>query len=283
MEEDKPRNGYEIKNSSIPILLSIRPISTLRPHEETVPFDLDSIVRSLQKNPVLRHPIIADLETGLVLDGTHRLAALKALGCRSAPCALINYQDDRIRIERWFRLIMGSSLDEFRQKLAERTSHSDTSAWAEECLAMRRCYASLADTKSCWVFPSTSSEPPALARLAFEVETLAREAGLRVKYLDNKVLSPSCKGFILSTIKLEKKEIVDSCLRNLLFPPKTTRHVIPSRPLGTSTPLEWLEGDGAQTIQRRFVDHLKSLKVKRLPEGSKVGSRRYQEEVFVFE
>ena len=31
-----------------------------------------------------------------------------------------------------------------------------------------------------------------------------------------------------------------------------------------------------------FVNDLKSKHVKRMPEGSKIGSRRYMEEVFVF-
>ncbi len=283
MEEDFSPNGYEIKDSRVPILLSLRPISTLRPHEETVPHDLDQIVKSLQNIPVLRHPIITDRDTGLILDGTHRLAALKALGCRSAPCALINYQDPRIRVESWFRVITGSSLDEFKDKLAGRTNHSETAENAEDCLSKRKCYASVEDSMSCLVFPSVDRAPVELTREAFEIEKVARENGLKIKYNDEKAISFSDKRFVLSTIKLEKREIVDSSLRNVLFPPKTTRHVIPSRPLGTSTPLEWLKAERLEGIQRRFVEHLKSRPVERLPEGSKVGSRRYQEEVFVFD
>src|SRR5690242_3879154 len=100
MEMDNPPKGYEIKESKIPILLALRSISTLRPHEETVPIELNRIIRDLEQDSVMRHPIVVDQETGLVLDGTHRLAALTALKFHSAPCALIDYQDPKIRVER---------------------------------------------------------------------------------------------------------------------------------------------------------------------------------------
>jgi len=283
LEEDSSPNGYEIKDSRIPILLALRPISTLRPHEETIPSEMDRIVESLRQDPVLRHPIIADRESGLVLDGTHRLAALKGLGCFSAPCALINYQDPTIKVERWFRIIADASLHEFNAKLAGTTSHEEKHVRAEQCLLRRDCYASLEDVRSCLVFPSEDRAPIELVRKAFAIEKVARYEGLGIKYSDSKELPSVENRLMLSTVKLEKGEIVDSCLRGVLFPPKTTRHIIPSRPLGTSTPLEWLRARPSEENELRFIENLRTRPVKRLPEGSKVGSRRYQEEVFVFD
>ncbi len=283
MEEDPSPKGYEIKDSRIPIILALRPISTLKPHEETIPLEMERIVESLRHDPVLRHPLIADRESGLVLDGTHRLAALKGLGCFSVPCALIDYQESTVKVERWFRIIADSSLHEFNAKLAGTTSHEEKPVRAEQCLLRRDCYASLEDIRSCLVFPSEDRAPIELVRKAFAIEKVARDEGLGIKYSDNKKLPSSENRLMLSTVKLEKKEIVDSCLRGVLFPPKTTRHIIPSRPLGTSTPLEWLRAQPSEENELRFTKNLRSRRVKRLPEGSKVGSRRYQEEVFVFD
>ena len=283
MELDHSPKGFEIKDSLIPILLALRPISSLRPHEETVPLELDRIISSLRHDSLLRHPIIVDQETGLVLDGTHRLAALKAQGFQSAPCALINYQDPRVRVERWFRVIQGTSLSEFKGRLAGRPCHDETPGGAEECLSKRTCYASLEDDKYYLVFPSPSQEPLEIAKNAFEIERVARENGLKVKYSDDKDRLSSNKTLVLSTVKLEKREVVQSAMKGVLFPPKTTRHIIPSRPLGLSTPLEWLKTEPLTGVQEKFTEHLKSRQVKRLPEGSKVGSRRYQEEVFLFD
>ncbi len=283
MEGKPPHDGYEIKGSRVPILLSLRPIESLKPHEKTVRRELDLIINNLRQDNVLRHPLIADRSTGVVLDGTHRLAALRALECRWVPCALVEYGDAKIKVDRWFRVITGLSLDEFIEKLADRTNRVETNLEGEQCLSKRECYATLEDGKSCIVFPCKGSEPVELVKAAYRLEVAARENGLKVKYSDDKRRSASDKRFVLSTVMLEKEEIVQSALRGVVFPPKTTRHIIPSRPLGISTPLEWLRGVQLDSAQGRFIQDLGSKRVTRLPEGSKVGSRRYLEEVFVFE
>lgn len=283
MEEDPSSASFEIRNSRIPITISLRKISSLYPHEETVPKELEGLADSLRKDPFLRHPIIADRKNGLVLDGTHRLAALALLECQLAPCALVDYRDPRIRVERWFRTVSGSSLDNFEKNLGARTFLKEQPSAAEECLAERRCYASLEDEKSCLVFPFSSDKPVEYSQRAFQIEALARDSGLIIEYDDRKLLPTPDESFILSTIRLEKTEIVRFSLDQILFPPKTTRHVIPSRPLGILIPLEWLKASRIEEAQRRFRDHLQSKKVKYLPGGSTVGSRRYEEEVFIFE
>jgi L-serine kinase (ADP) len=282
LEKDSSRDGYEIKDSRVPILLSLRRIESLRPHEETVAKELGLIINDLQHDGVLRHPLIADRSTGVVLDGTHRLAALNALSCRWVPCALVEYGDVRIKVEKWFRVITGLSLDAFLERLVKKTSRVVTNLMGEQCLSKRECYATLEDGKSCTVFPCRGFTPLELIKAAYGIEMVARENGLKVKYSDVKKTSTSSKSFVLSTVQLGKQEVVQSALNGVVFPPKTTRHVIPSRPLGISTPLEWLKESTPDDAQRRFVADLRSKRVTRLPEGSKVGSRRYLEEVFLF-
>ena len=282
MEEDQYHNGFRINNSRVPITLSLRPIQSLRPHEEIVSHELGLIVHDLERENVLRHPLVADRSTGVILDGTHRLAALKALDCRLVPCALVEYNNPEILVERWYRIITGSDIERFVKQTANNTREVKTDAEAEECLALRECYASIEDGKSCQVFPCGKMTPLELIRSAYKLEQAAKESGLRVKYADAKRESSSSNLLILSTVRLSKPEIVESALAGLVFPPKTTRHIIPSRPLGTSTPLELLRSEQPGEAQALFVNDLKSKHVKRMPEGSKVGSRRYMEEVFVF-
>ncbi len=87
----------------------------------------------------------------------------------------------------------------------------------------------------------------------------------------------------MSTIKIEKKEVVETVKQGKLFPPKSTRHLVPSRPLGGGVPIDWLQSSDVSEAQSRYQKYIQSRKVKRLPEGSRVGSRRYLEEVFLFE
>ncbi len=282
MDEDESQNGYRVKDSRIPILLTLRSIESLRPHEETVGHELGLIINDLEHEDVLRHPLIGDQSTGVILDGTHRLAALKALNCRWVPCALVEYEDPKILVDRWYRIITGSNTQDFLKKLDMEPSTLMTPAEGENRLLKRECYASLDDRSVCRVFPCKGMTPMELTRAAFKLEQAAKDQGLKVKYSDGKGTSSASHRFVLSTVKLEKREIVESALRGLVFPPKTTRHIIPSRPLGISTPLDWLRSEQRVDAQARFVQDLRSKRVKRMPEGSKVGSRRYLEEVFIF-
>ncbi|MCD6592263.1 MAG: hypothetical protein J7K78_04530 [Thaumarchaeota archaeon] len=36
-----------------------------------------------------------------ILDGYHRVEALERLGCKNAPCLLIDYRSDRIKVVSW--------------------------------------------------------------------------------------------------------------------------------------------------------------------------------------
>lgn len=283
MEADASQEGFQIPRAKIPIRLALRSINELQPHEETVPSDLERLVALLRREPLLRHPLMADGSTGLVLDGTHRLAALTKLGCLLAPCANVNYQDKRIMVDKWFRQIEGETLENFDQRLAAmHPQRQENSRRAEECLSTRTCYAVLENHHFSMTFPTRETDSIVLARACFEIEKIARNGGLRITYEDLKSI-PSFNGFLLSTIGLTKKEILRASSQHRVYPPKTTRHVIPSRPLGVGVPLEWLKADDRKEAQQKFLKHLESKRLTRKPEGSWVGSRRYQEETFVFE
>lgn len=284
MEDTTTPHGYNIGEAKIPILLTLRKTEELRPHEETVQEDLNGIVRALQTSPVLRHPIIADKASGAVLDGTHRLAALKQLGCRRIPAALIDYQNPHVQIDRWFRLIKGRSAEGLRNAVEHLSPLTVSDTEADQSLLARTSYAALRDARDCLAFKSEDNVPLNLCRLAFALEQIARNIHAKVSYTDKNSraeLSPST--ILMSTIRLEKKEVVEACSKHVMFPPKSTRHLIPSRPLGLTVPLELLRDTNAKQAEEEFEKHLSRKRIRRLPEGSVVGSRRYMEEVFLFE
>ncbi len=281
MEVDTSSDTYVIKNAKIPIRLSLRRIRDLIAHEETVRRDLDSLITLLTRDPVLRHPLVADDKTGLVLDGTHRLAALRELGCELAPCALVDYRHPRIVIDRWFRKIEGTSLGTFKSQIAGIQHESESNSSTEDCLSTRACYAALENRESRIVFPTSENDPVDLAKASFEIERIARSSGLKVTYEDAKSIAFD-NGFVMSTIRVTKEEILNASSQKRAFPPKTTRHVIPSRPLGVGIILAWLKQHDLAEAQGKFLKHLEAKSLTRKPEGSWVGSRRYQEEVLLF-
>jgi len=282
LEAHSSLKGYPIAGGRIPILITLRKTSDLKPHEETVTQDLKRLVSALRDTPVLRHPIIADRRTGIVLDGTHRLAAIKQLKCNFIPSALVDYDDPQITIERWFRLFSGSKVqnleNHLRQLKPKEVSHDE----CEDGLSKRQWYATVERTMSCLAFPVRGPSPYEIVRDAHGIEIAARKQGVSIAYQDNKD-TVDAESLVMSTIKIEKKEVVETVKKGKLFPPKSTRHLVPSRPLGGGVPIDWLQDSDFSKAQSRYQDYMQSRKVKRLPEGSRVGSRRYLEEVFLFE
>jgi L-serine kinase (ADP) len=285
LEVDSSGKGFEIKNSNIPILLVLKRIDELKPHEETVATDLRGIVNTLQRDPILRHPVVADSATGAVLDGNHRLAALSELGCYTIPTALIDYQNPMVKVDRWFRVITGENLDDFEKRSKDNQGHSVTSfSEADLSLLSRSSYASLWNKMEWFTFTTSGTDAVEAFQKSYRIEEIARNNHLKIAYTDTEDLTALPESsFMMSTIRVEKSEVVESCLNHRLFPPKSTRHLIPSRPLGLSVPLEWLKNTNYAEAESAFVRHIRSKHVKRLPEGSKVGSRRYLEEVFLFD
>jgi L-serine kinase (ADP) len=284
LEANSSPKGYSITNAKIPILITLKKTSDLKPHEETIPEELKKLVSALQDNPVLRHPIIADIQTGIVLDGTHRLAAVKQLKCNFIPSALVDYNDPQITIERWFRLFSGPNVSKFengiRQLNLKEVNHDE----CENGLLQRRWYATIERPGFCGAFPRRKTTPYEMVRDSHEIELAARKEKVKTSYQDNKALdSKSRTNLVMSMIKISKSEVVETVSQGKLFPPKSTRHLVPSRPLGAGVPLEWLRGSDYFEAQLRYHEFVQSRKVRRLPEGSRIGSRRYQEEVFLFE
>ena len=284
MKETVSQHGFPIHNAKVPIILSLRRTEELRPHEETVQHDLDTIVRALQSDPVLRHPIIADIASGAVLDGTHRLAALKKLGCRTIPAALLDYQNPLVKIDRWYRTITGNDIGTFEKQVQALHPIEMSDSEADDSLLTRSSYATLRDEHDCWAFRSGSLKPLQLCKDAFQLEQTAKDCNAKISYTDkNNISELTSSSILMSTIRLAKEEVIECCTEHQLFPPKSTRHLIPSRPLGVTVPLQWLMDTNVAIAETKFQKHLASKTIRRLPEGTIVGSRRYMEEVFLFE
>jgi len=276
--------GYLIAGGRIPILITLRKASDLKPHEETVAEDLKRLVVALKENPVLRHPIIADRTTGIVLDGTHRLAAIKQLKCNFIPTALVDYNDPQITIERWFRQFSGSNIQDLENQLMRLKPKKVSHIECEDGLSKRRWFATVEKPMSCLAFPVRSPDPYEMVQDSHRIEMAARKEGVVIAYQDNgDMKGGDPESLVMSTIKIEKSEVVDAVKKGKLFPPKSTRHLVPSRPLGGGVPIDWLQVSDFSEAQSRYQEYVQSRKVKRLPEGSRVGSRRYLEEVFLFE
>ncbi|HUO56117.1 MAG TPA: ParB N-terminal domain-containing protein [Candidatus Paceibacterota bacterium] len=74
----------------------------LRPHEEIrIPHALMVLVDILF-NRSIKHPLLVDQRTGVILDGHHRWWASKQLGLDLVPCYCVDYlHDGKVICESW--------------------------------------------------------------------------------------------------------------------------------------------------------------------------------------
>ncbi len=123
-----PRDG------SIPMRyrFAIMDISKLRIHEAIQDSLLETCVRMLKDDGVFKVPILVDEKDLVVLDGHHRVEAMKVLGYTKIPVYLVDYWDEAIEVTTWpeaeienitkeMVLEMGRSDDVFPPKTSKHT------------------------------------------------------------------------------------------------------------------------------------------------------------------
>jgi len=76
-------------------------VTNLREHEGIDKEHLDNLKKQISSDGILKMPIAADKNTLVILDGHHRLHALKELGCTKIPVVLVDYQVPEIRVQGW--------------------------------------------------------------------------------------------------------------------------------------------------------------------------------------
>ena len=89
--------------------------------------------------------------------------------------------------------------------------------------------------------------------------------------------------FIIWTPRITKEMVVDAARKEKIFAPKTTRHLIPARPLNVNVPTMWFKEDlSLEEINKRFSLFLEGKEIRRLGPGQVINGRYYEEELFVF-
>jgi len=76
-------------------------IEELKEHEEIRPHYLEELKNEILSDGILKMPIAVDRETCIILDGHHRLHALKKIGCNKIPVIMVDYQSSEIEVIPW--------------------------------------------------------------------------------------------------------------------------------------------------------------------------------------
>lgn len=82
-------------------VLVILPINLLKPHEGVKDELVNELAEEISKDRFLKKAILVDKQTLTILDGHHRVMALRKLGYRKVPCLLVDYSSGRIHVLSW--------------------------------------------------------------------------------------------------------------------------------------------------------------------------------------
>lgn len=280
---------FTIPTPKLELRLRLEELARVKIHEEIIPELLEELGGKIRADGTAKHPVIVDLNTLVVLDGMHRVAAIEKLSCKYLPVCLVDYRNPHLYVGCWYRVVRGEvSAEELLNvpKSLGLEVRATSPQEALQALVDRKGAAALLTKQGCHLLGSGGlRESYSLVR---KMEEALRRMGLEVGYETERdakqAVGSGEAAAVIMTQGARKEEVVEAALSGNLLLHKTTRHVVPARPMGMNVPLEWLSGDlSLEEVNRMLVKHLSKRALKRLPKSSLFEGRRYEEELYVFE
>lgn len=283
--------AYIIKDDALNLTIAILDISSLHMHEQVIPELLERLASSIATDGCIRDPVIVDKKSLVVLDGVHRIAALKKLGIPRIPACLVDYRNPNIKVSNWYRTITDASNIEktitnlkLPSVTVESTEKSDISR-----IGVSPNVAAIKFRNKTFLIKSRFSSLREAYNIIEKIENKLRASGLTIKYeTERDALQNLREGnvdVVICTPKLTKQKIVRAALSGTVLAPKTTRHVIPARPMRLNVPISLLKDykKPLSEINEELRNMLQNKHLKTLPPGTLLDGRRYEEELYVFE
>jgi hypothetical protein len=265
-------------------------------HERLLASIADRLTLEFRSTPYLENPVIVD-QNHIVLDGNHRVHVFKRLQFKHIAVCRIDYMHKEARLRYWFRLLAHvKSIDllkrvseEFRGRFEYVRDKAALEKIMEENFAC--CGVQHRGAFGVLVFDQEAVGDAVRAYDLIEgLQSRLVEEGVTVEYIPcqyaHKGEFCEClteEEVILWTPQITKEMVVEAARQERLFAPKTTRHLIPARPLQINVPTAWLREEvSLEVVNRRFMEHLRAKELRRLAPGQVISGRYYEEELFVF-
>ena len=281
---------YVIRHEQLELRIAISNIADLHLHEEVVPELLDELVRTIDSDRCLKHPVIVDDVSHVVLDGMHRVAALKRLGCIRCPVCFVDYRNPAITVGCWYRAIKGAKALRGVVAEVERLSFDvePVKRVDEERIGVSPVLAVVKNLERNFLIRASFGDLKEAYDLVKAVEEGLRVSSFEVLYETEddalRMLRGAKVDAVLLTPRLTKDCIINTALSGEVFSYKATRHVVPARPLHVDVPLSMLRGDRAlDVVNEELRRRLERRCLRLVSAGNVFKGRRYEESVYVFE
>ncbi len=110
-----------IEPSKLHLRTCIVGTSLLTPHEDVVRDHVDLVEGDISRSGYVKFPLVVDVRTFIVLDGHHRLEALRELGIRYAPVFFVDYAESYVEVYPFKKEIPVSKVSVVTKALIERS------------------------------------------------------------------------------------------------------------------------------------------------------------------
>ena len=277
--------AYTIDGDGIQLDIALVEIDELLLHEERISGSLDGLMEEIERSGILKSPVIVGRESLVVLDGMHRVEAVRKLGCRFMCVCLVDYMIPGIRVDRWCRVVSSPiAIEDFISRFGELgvIARAGGSPGGEASLLLmleEGFYEMVVHREGIFAGFATVTS----------IESWLRMKGHAIRYETErdaaKMLERREVGFVLCPPTVEKHHVLETIKSGRVFPPKTTRHIVPARPFGVDVPLELLRDDviSIEEANGLLSEILENKSLRRVPPGYRWGPRRNEEAVYLFE
>lgn len=236
--------------------LKVVPIGKVSLHDEPKAEQVAALKAAMRSAKYFTNPIIVDRRTFLVLDGTQRVKALEELGYRNVVCQLVDYRASEIQVKTWYPVLRCANIPELLSAVAsKKTTFKQGLREVERMKAAFMLAFDRGRGKECFLIePSAKPMKPA-ELFAAQKHALSKFAHRHeLHYIpeeEHEKFIHTSSAVVLYKRTFSKEEVLKLSVEGgLLFPPKTTRHIIPLRVLGLDVPMSWLNLPEAEAQEK---------------------------------
>ena len=287
---------FIIETKGLKIILEVVPVDSLRLHEAIIPGVANKLLLELKNWAHLQNPIICGTNH-IVLDGHHRTYAFKKLNLPFIPVCKVDYHHENTQVRCWFRLFTNVEDLTLILQLFKNSGGIILPVESKDRLKQELGNAPLSFGIQQGGRYFIVRFPPHIVKDAVtaydhleRLQYLLAQKGIETNYIPNE--APENEQFcttldrnqaVIWTPQITKEMVEEVVENNRCFAPKTTRHIIPARPLHVNVPISWFkEQISLEAINKKFAHFLSKKGIRRLPPGQVINGRYYEEELFVF-
>jgi len=285
-----------INTGSLELKLEVVPVESLLHHEATLPHIVNKLILEFTNLAKLQNPIIID-ENDILLDGNHRAFVFKKLHFKYILVCKINYFNKNVKLRYWYRLLKNiKSVDLLKQVIEDMNGNvmqvTDKDALKSELENNSlNCGIQQGDYYAAISFNKDSVNDAVSAYDFLEkIQNKLVKKGITLKYIPDQYVHErkfydglKDDEVVIWTPQITKEMVVDAAKKGKIFAPRTTRNLIPSRPINVNVPSYWFkENISLEEINKRFSKFLESKHIKRFGPGQVIAGRYYGEELFVY-